>query len=87
MRKACQAIGSNMNRCIDCVNYKMAVVRHDGRYKGCQDGFCAFHKKLISREGCCEMWQKRDIDHDLSMRKHISVQDSPSIFIIDLDEI
>lgn len=76
-----------MNRCIDCVHYKMLFIRHDGRYNGIQDdGFCALQKRVISKDGCCEVWQKRKIDQKLYEQKHISVLESPGLLVIDFDE-
>ncbi|MDE6200289.1 MAG: hypothetical protein K2M47_00200 [Clostridiales bacterium] len=76
-----------MNRCINCVHYRMLFIRHGGRYKGFQnEGFCIMKTSVISKDGFCEVWQKRKIDQDLYERKHISVLDNFGTFVLDFDE-
>lgn len=76
-----------MNRCIHCVHYKMLFIRYGGRYNGIQnDGFCALKKRVISKDGCCEAWQKRKIDQDLYDKKHISVLEDCGVCVMDFDE-
>ena len=77
-----------MNRCIQCVNYKMLFIRYDGKCKGFpEDGFCDLKKVVISKDGCCEAWQKRKIDQDLYEQEHISLPESPDLLVIDFEEL
>ena len=86
--KICGGQGlDKMDRCIQCVHYKMLVIKYGGRYKGFpNDGFCALKKRIISNNGCCEAWQKRKIDQELYEKMHISVLEDFGIFVMDFDE-
>ena len=84
---AYNGIGDKMNRCISCIHFNMVFIRRNGRYMGSKDSFCGLHKKAINKDGCCEMWQERNIDQELYAQKHISAHEDPSILIIDFDEL
>ncbi len=77
-----------MNRCIHCVHYKILFTRYGGRYKVFpNDGFCALKKRVISKDGCCEVWQKRKIDQDLYEKMNISVLEDCGFFVMNFDEL
>lgn len=79
--------GGNMNRCIHCVYYKILFIRNKGKYKVYpNDGFCDLKKQVISKDGCCEVWQKRKIDRELYDKKHIFVFENSGIFVLDFDK-
>ena len=61
-------------KCSTC-NYCKVVYRRTGvRYWRGKEHYCAEQKKLVKTSDCCDMWQKRTTEYDLSENRFNSVQ-------------
>ena len=76
-----------MNRCIDCVNYRVVLFKRYGKYLKAYDSLCMLKKRLTKIDGCCEAWQERTIDQDTCENEYSSLPDAPVFFVMDFDEL
>ena len=79
--------GNNMATCKTCKYCKIVFLWLRGRYLRNKQDFCALHKKLISNDGCCEMWQARKTEYNLAEIKANSALEDCNIVIWNLEEI